>query len=442
VSAVLAVVDLFAGLVFLAVAVTSARGSQRYAALCAAVGLAWLAAPLDNVLLLLHRPLLLHAALAYPSGRLPGWGPRLLVAVAWAGALLPGSGQHPGAMLLLGVLLAAGAWSAAAQATWARRDVTRTSVAATTVLALSLVLPAGARLVWGSSAATQLLTGLYSGLVLLAGVILLAGLLHRSPRRETDAVIELSEETGGEVLTALRTEVESRSSPADRSALLAAAELLESNARLQAGLSRGVEEVRASRSRLVAAAVTERRRLGQSLDAGARRYLDELRGILAALGSGADEEVVRMVRACCTELDRTQEDLDQLAQGLHPRLLAEEGLDTALVDLGTRCPVPVDVRVRVGRLPEQIETAVWYACAEALTNVVKHAEATRAAIDVTVTTGEVTARVDDDGIGGARPVPGGGIAGLADRLSVVGGDVTVHPSPDGGTQVNIRVPVP
>ena len=100
------------------------------------------------------------------------------------------------------------------------------------------------------------------------------------------------------------------------------------------------------------------------------------------------------------------------------------------------------MHVTAGRLPEPLETALWYACAEALTNVVKHADASKAVVEVCFADGEVVALVRDDGVGGARPVPGGGLTGLADRLGVVGGRVAVDPDPAGGTQVCIRVPLP
>lgn len=436
----LAALDVLAGLLFVAVGLVAARRSWRYGTVCVGAALAWFLAPL-GVLVFLHRPLLLHAALSHPNGRLPSGSARALLVGAWAAAL-PAAGRHPGAMLLLGILTAATAWSRAARSEVSRRSEAATSAAATAALALSLLVPAGGRLVLGPDAGGALLNGLYSGLVVVAGLLLLSGLLLRTHRRATDAVIELSETTRSQVVEALRNEAAGRGAPDDRRALLAAVELLEANIRLQEELARGIEDVRASRERLVAAGVTERRRLGRSLDGGARRHLYELRHVLSALDESAEDDVRRLVAACCAEIDRALDDLGQLAQGLHPRLLAERGLGTALGELGNRCPVPVDVRVSVGRLPEPVEVALWYACAEALTNVVKHADAGRAAVEVCLADGEVVARIRDDGVGGARAVPGGGLAGLADRLSVVGGRVAVERDPTGGTQVCIRVPAP
>ena len=317
-----------------------------------------------------------------------------------------------------------------------------TSGAATIALALSLMVPAAARLVFGVDPARELIAGAYSGLVLLAGVLVLSGLVARTRWRTTDAVIELSDASQSQVVTALREEARSRPDGGDPRALLAAADLLESHARLQADLARSVAELRDSRRRLVEAGVTERRRLGQSLDGGARRYLDEIRETVASLAPGADDELRELIAACCAEVDRTQEDLDQIARGLHPRLLVEQGLGAALTDLATRCPLQVELRVLPGRLPDSVESTVWYACAEALTNVVKHAGATTAAVEVTAGRDEVTASVQDDGVGGAAPVAGGGLAGLADRVNVVGGRLSVEQCPAGGTRVQVRVPVP
>ena len=435
----LGVLDVLAGAAFAVLGVVAVRDSWRYAAVCAGAALAWFLAPLAALFLFVHRPLVLHAALGYPTGRLPGGSARALLGATWAAALLPSVGRHPGVMLLLGILTAAVAASREARAAWSRRAEAATSAAATLAVAMSLIVPATGRLVFGAGAAADLLSGLYSGFVLLAGLILLAGVLLGSHRSTADVVIELSETTSGEVVEALRQEAAVQRGAGNRQALLVAAELLEDNARLQAGLAASVADVRASRERLVAAGVTERRRLGQLLDGGARRHLAELRGVLSTLD--VDDEVRRLAAACCAEIDRTEDDLAQLAQGLHPRVLVEQGLHAALADLAARNALPVEVQGPDGRLPEPVESAVWYACAEALTNVAKHAGATRAAVEVRVAGGEVVGCVRDDGVGGARAVPGGGLAGLADRLTVVGGRLAVEPEPGGGTRVCIHVPV-
>jgi signal transduction histidine kinase len=121
--------------------------------------------------------------------------------------------------------------------------------------------------------------------------------------------------------------------------------------------------------------------------------------------------------------------------------LAEDGLAAALGELSARSPIPVALTVPPGRFPERIETVVWYACAEILANVWKHARATRVAIDVAELRGALSATIRDNGVGGARMSPGGGLTGLADRLSAVDGVLTLA-STQAGTEVSIRVPLP
>jgi signal transduction histidine kinase len=216
-------------------------------------------------------------------------------------------------------------------------------------------------------------------------------------------------------------------------------QLLESNAALQAELAERLDEVRASRRRLVEAAVMERERLERVLADGAFRYLDELTNTLQALGENGDGAARDLVAACLDEVARTRADLDQLARGLHPRVLVDRGLTAALADLAASCPIPVDVRTPPDRFPAAIETAVWYACAEALANVVKHAQAEMAVVDVQVESDELIASICDDGSGGARTTPGGGLAGLADRLAAVDGRLVVESRVGGGTRLRIGV---
>jgi signal transduction histidine kinase len=103
--------------------------------------------------------------------------------------------------------------------------------------------------------------------------------------------------------------------------------------------------------------------------------------------------------------------------------------------------LPVRVHAPATRFPQPVETALWYACAEALTNAIKHSGATGASLSVEQEEGHVIARISDDGVGGAWLVPGGGLAGLADRLASVNGLLHVEAGRNGGTDVSIQVPV-
>ncbi len=438
----LAWLDAVAGISWLAVAVAGWRGSRRFAVLAALATVGWFAGNLDSHLLLIHRPLMLHAALAYPDGRVPGRYARFLLAASWVAALVPPVGGSPGLALAMAGLVAVEGWRRWSRPAWGRTVASRTSSRVIAVLALSLAAPAVVRLGWwpGAVAADVLIAG-YTGLVLVAGAVLLNGLVLHPWSRETDAVIELSDATPGETLAALRDEASTCTHPGDRAVLNAAVALLESNSALHADLRAKVEEVRASRTRLVETAENERRRLERILADGALAYLDELTSVLRALGRDADGTTRELTAACLDEVSHVREDLDQLARGLHPRTLAAHGLATALTELAARSPVPIAVSAPEGRFPVPAETALWYACTEALTNLTKHARATQATVNVRAGPQELVTTVRDDGVGGARIVPGGGLAGLVDRLAAVGGAVAVRPAPGGGTEVRIRVPL-
>ena len=429
--------DLAAGASFLAVAVAAWRHSRRYAVLAVLAGAAWYAGGLSAPLLLLHRPLMVHAALAYPDGRVAGWYRRFVLAVFWLGALVPAVGVRPWFMLAQAALLAVGLIRRRADRAWSAVTAAR----ATAALALSLAVPAALRAWWPGAAGPDLLIAIYSSLVLAAGLVLPAG-LARPAGRTADAVIELSDGTPEQTLADLRREAERTREPVERAALTSAATLLAANAALQAELAARVDEVRASRDRLVEAAASEQRRLERQLRVGALAYLDQIDGVLRAVHDGGTETARERAEACLDEVARARDDLSQLARGLHPRTLSEHGLAAALAELVSRGPAPTTMRAPPGRLPAAVEAALWYACAEALANVAKHAGASAASVEVRAGPGEVIATIRDDGVGGAHVTPTGGLAGLADRLAAVGGRVAVRPIRAGGTEVQVRVPLP
>jgi signal transduction histidine kinase len=433
--------DLAAGASLLALAAAALGSSARYAGLAALAALAWFAGDLDNHLLLIHRPLVLYAALAYPDGRVPGRYARFLLAASWAGAVVLPLGRHAVFGLALGGLVVVEAWRRWADRAWVRRRVTAWSSPVLAGLAVSLGVPAAMRLWWPGLAGPDVLIAFYSGLIAMAGLVLLVGLLVRSPRRDAEAVIELSDRTPEQTLAALRREAIGRRGSTARAALDSAAALLEVNVALHAELAAKVDEVRASRTRLIDAAVSEQRRLERTLSDGALAYLAELARLLAAVRDRECGNARHLVAECLDEVAHLRDDLDQLAQGLHPRTLVDHGLAVALVELVERSPVPVSVNAPADRFPVAVETAVWYACTEALTNLAKHARAGRAAVDIRADGQELSATVRDDGVGGARTTPGGGLAGLVDRLGAVGGRLAVRPARGGGTEIEIRVPL-
>ena len=141
-------------------------------------------------------------------------------------------------------------------------------------------------------------------------------------------------------------------------------------------------------------------------------------------------------------LDDVLDDLRETARGLHPVMLTRGGLGPALKALGRRSPVPVELDVRTQeRLPEPVEVAAYFVVAEALTNAAKHAHASLVRIEADVVDGDLRVSVQDDGVGGANPARGSGLVGLTDRVEALGGKLTLHSPPVGGTTVRIDLPL-
>ena len=135
-------------------------------------------------------------------------------------------------------------------------------------------------------------------------------------------------------------------------------------------------------------------------------------------------------------------DLRDIAQGIHPAVLAEGGLVPALRTLARRSPIPVELDVPPHeRLPERIEVAAYYVVSETLTNAAKHSQASVVHVDVAIGDASVRVSVRDDGAGGADPVRGTGLVGLKDRVESLGGTIYVESRPDAGTRVEVELPL-
>ena len=219
--------------------------------------------------------------------------------------------------------------------------------------------------------------------------------------------------------------------------------------RLHRDLVAKLEQLSASRLRIVRAADEERRRLERNLHDGAQQRLTTTLLPLRALAAkvGDDPDLRPLADGALGELQGAIEDLRELARGLHPPLLAREGLEAALRAGATRSTVPVELDLRiVGRLPPALEAAAYYVCAEAATNTVKHAQASRVWLTAVKENGTLTVVVRDDGIGGACVECGTeeatGLGGLKDRVEALGGVLEVI-SPEGqGTRLTATFPLP
>jgi signal transduction histidine kinase len=215
--------------------------------------------------------------------------------------------------------------------------------------------------------------------------------------------------------------------------------------RLNAELHVRLEELAASRARIVAAGDVERRRLERNLHDGAQQRLVSLalslRIALAQLDAEPEAARATLV-AAGEELGRALDELRELARGLHPAVLTDRGLPAAVEMLATRAPVPVEIgEVPDERLPEPVEAAAYYLIAEALTNVAKYASASRVRVRIVARDRHLLVEVADDGVGGATPGSGSGLRGLADRVEALGGTLEVVSPAGAGTTLRAEVPL-
>jgi signal transduction histidine kinase len=228
-------------------------------------------------------------------------------------------------------------------------------------------------------------------------------------------------------------------------AVAAAAGIRLENERLQADLRAQLDEVRASRQRIVEAGDRERRRVERNLHDGAQQRLATLVLSLAMLRDrdGVDPALAASIEATTSDLKQAIAELRELARGIHPAILTEEGLPAAVEALADRSAVPVQVRTDFeGRLSEPVEAVAYFVVAESIANVIKYAQARAARVELSRRDGVLLVEVSDDGVGGADVSHGSGLRGLADRVAAVRGTFGVQSPPGGGTRVRVEIPVP
>jgi signal transduction histidine kinase len=215
------------------------------------------------------------------------------------------------------------------------------------------------------------------------------------------------------------------------------------NERLKAELHARVEDLRASRTRIVEASMDARRRLERDLHDGAQQRLVALSLELQLLkGRIADAETTALLDRSLDNLAAALEELRELARGIHPAILSDRGLEDALTGLAGRASLPVDCKLELDERPAPaVEAAVYFVVAEALTNVTKYAQATSARVHLRMNGGCIEVEVVDDGVGGADPTSGSGLRGLEDRVAALSGRFTVDSRDGEGTRVFARLPL-
>jgi hypothetical protein len=222
-----------------------------------------------------------------------------------------------------------------------------------------------------------------------------------------------------------------------------AVQLLGSNADPE--LTAQVSELEGARSRIIAAADAERRRIERDLHDGAQQRLVALALNLRMAEQRAedgDPAAVELVRQAGEEANLALKELRDLARGIHPAILTNRGLPAALEDLASRATLPVEVVASPDeRLPGAVEAAAYFVVSECLANISKHAGAEEATVAVSARDGVVTVEVSDDGVGGAELNGGTGMQGLADRVGALSGSLAVDSPPGVGTRVTAVIPL-
>jgi signal transduction histidine kinase len=453
--------------------------------------LCWFAGSFAGAANFLHRGPLVHLLLSYPSGRLRGWAASVVVAGAYVVSAVPVMAGSSWMNLGLGGLVATAAIARFVRTSGPVHKAGRVALATALGFAGVLALSSANRLLDWRADLAVLLT--YDAVIVLLVGVLVADLLAGkwTDAALADLVTGLGRQTGIEGLSRqLRrglgdpslvvgfwvpeqagyvddlgrplvvpaqsngravTHIDDNGEPLavllhdtavlDDARLVAgvstAARLAVGNARMQAEVRARVEELAASRRRIVEAGDAQRRRLEAELASGAERRLGEVDRLLSDLtANGVEQTELDDVRA---ELRGARAELREFAQGIRPSALNTGGLRAALPMLAARATERVTLAVDVGRFSPPVEAAIYFFCSEALANVTKHAEASAVSVEVRTEDGHLVAVVVDDGVGGADS-RGSGLRGLADRIEALGGTMAVSDEVAGGTRLTARVP--
>ncbi|HEX6653014.1 MAG TPA: ATP-binding protein [Thermoleophilaceae bacterium] len=484
----LAAGDFSVGLAFLGSGAFAWRRSSAVGALMVATGVAWFLGSLVGVLVFLHRGPLVHLLLGYPRGRLESRLQRVVVGAGYVDAILyPVARSDIVTLVLLAAVLAACLVRQTRAGGAERRALTAPLVAATGIavvltagtVARASGFGAGGAALWAYEVVLALVAvGLCADLrwgrwtqAAITGLVVDMGDLEREatmqtrlarsvgdpslelgfwvPARrgyvdETDRMLESSPAPSGRALLSIDDETGEPAAcivhdpavlgePMLAEAVTAALRVAVANLQLQEQVRTKVEEVAASRRRLVEAADAERRRLERELREGAGPQLELVSELLASCGPGFDE--------LSGELDAVRAELSELAIGIHPRTLTEFGLAAALTELAERSPFAVELSTDEEPLPGPVAAAAYFVCSEGLANAAKHSGASRVQLTARRIDRTVLVEVADDGLGGADPAAGAGLSGLADRVEALGGDLRVESTPGSGTRLIAHLPV-
>jgi signal transduction histidine kinase len=474
-------------LLFFGLVAWSSRPETRVGPIMVGAGFAWFLGTLWAPAVFLHRAPLAHLLLSYPTGRLTSRHERVFVAATYAYAAAYPVAENEYATITFAVGVVAFAIRRYSIARGPERRSRLAALTASVAFGVVLVLSGATRLAEVGGGDDVLFA--YDLTVLLIAVGLFADLFwgRWAEAAVTGLVIDLGEpgavgtlrdrlartlgdptlvvaykipdedrfvdeagraieppapgeqravtpiEDDGRQIAALVHDVAVLDDPQLVSAVASATRFALSNVRLQADVRDRVREVEASRRRIVEAADDQRRRLERELHTGTEQRLAHVADLLAVSG-----EPLAEVR---DKLHAVRSALREFAGGIRPRALSEHGLRPAIEELAASSPIPVTVVVPDERFPPAIEAAAYFVCSEALTNVAKHAHASRASVSLTTNDGQLVVDVADDGVGGADPAISTGLRGLTDRVEALGGQLRMHSPRGEGTRLVAEIPL-
>jgi signal transduction histidine kinase len=253
-------------------------------------------------------------------------------------------------------------------------------------------------------------------------------------------------EHGGQPLAAILHDPALAEDPGLVTAVAAAVRLAVDNERLAAEVRSQLDEVRASRGRIVEASDTERRRVERNLHDGAQQRLVALslalRRMKARLPADGMSETAAGLDAASEQLASALAELRELARGIHPAILTEAGLAAALRSLARDSSVEVALDLDLSDdLSDAVSVAAYFVAAEALTNIAKYAAAGQIELTAETDAHQLRIEISDDGVGGADPAAGSGLRGLADRVAALGGQLDIRSPVGMGTRVVARLPL-
>jgi signal transduction histidine kinase len=450
--------------------------------------------------LTIHRAPLVHAIVGYPTGRLLGRMSVALVIAVYAYALVaPLTRSDATTILFAATVLAWTIWTYH-RSTGPQRQARRIAVVAAAVLAMPLLAGSIGRLAGAGPDLEAALNWVYAASVALVGIILAtdlsqgrwadaeltrlvvdlgdpprAGIRGRLAEALDDPSLELAYwlpesggyvddtgrpiyvpaagsgraitvlEQGGERVGALVHDAAAFDDPQLFQAVAATAQIALANVRLQVDVRRRLDDLEASRRRLLETSDAQIHRLDALLRRGVGRQLSDLGEVLARVradpASSGEIGVQALLAEAERELEEAQRDLERFASGVRPPALAELGVGAALSALAGRTGVPVRLSAPPERLPEHLETAVYFMCSEAIANVQKHAQATGVDLQVRIEGGWVVVVVVDNGVGGAEPSAGSGLVGVRDRIEALGGHLSINSPRGRGTRVTAEIPI-